>query len=89
MDESGITQAVKRFFDNDPYYPRPHASTTSEQRLWEIFKQRYLEVSKTILGAEYQDLPTLFMEGISQTMLIRIQKKAEAAKVSDVYSEAG
>ena len=38
MDEEGVHQAVKRFFDNDPYYPRSSAIIGStDERLWDFF----------------------------------------------------
>ena len=32
MNETGVDQAVKRFFDNDPYYPRPTQETSEKDK---------------------------------------------------------
>lgn len=94
MDENGVDQAVKRFFDNDPYYPRPLAATGStDDWLWKSFARRYLETSGSIIGAdqecriECRILPYRFIEKVTQAMHIRLKRKAEAAKQSEVYSE--
>ncbi len=45
MDQEGVDQAVKWFFDNDAYYPRvPAATGCTDEGLWETFA-KYLETS--------------------------------------------
>lgn len=44
MDQNGIDQAVTAFLRNDPFYLRPG----THQRLWEMFRDRYLQVSSNI-----------------------------------------
>ena len=76
MDEEGVHQAVKRFFDNDPYYPRPSAAVGSpDERLWEIFAMRYLETSGSIIGADKdrRRLPITFIEEAKEAMRIRLE----------------
>ena len=61
MDEKGVGIAVNAFWLNDPYYPRPGG------RLWEGFRERYLERSGEILGdgsEVVKGLPGNFVEGI-------------------------
>ncbi|KAJ0317229.1 hypothetical protein COL5a_011206 [Colletotrichum fioriniae] len=46
----GIDDAVKAFWENDPYYPRPgYKEGTQEWMLWEQFKSDYLVKSYKIL----------------------------------------
>ncbi|KAK1767854.1 zinc finger protein-domain-containing protein, partial [Phialemonium atrogriseum] len=52
MDESGIEQAAKSFWRNDPYYPRPGSSSAQDQELWHVFKTRFLHASGLILKEE-------------------------------------
>ncbi|KAE9970123.1 hypothetical protein EG328_006476 [Venturia inaequalis] len=52
MDESGIDQAWRAFYKNDPFYPRPNRDNPEDQRLWEAFKERFMEASAIILGPE-------------------------------------
>lgn len=62
MNEAGVEQAVKAFFKNNPYYPRPSRGT--DQRLWSDFKDQFLRASAAILGAggTYAHLPALWVE---------------------------
>lgn len=50
MDEAGLEQACKAFYRNDPYYPRPGSGEVVQGELWEIFKNKFLECSKRIMG---------------------------------------
>ena len=45
MDEEGVDAAVKAFYKNDPYYPRPLGRTAKDQQLWNVFRESYLESS--------------------------------------------
>ncbi|OHE97757.1 hypothetical protein CORC01_06962 [Colletotrichum orchidophilum] len=53
MDDNGVRRAVRGFWDNDPYYPRPTTNEgllrTTEAKLWSKFKQVYLATSSKIL----------------------------------------
>lgn len=84
MDEQGVDQAVKRFFDNDPYYPRPQSPEVKDILLWKAFESRYLEVSEALIG---NNLPVLFIQRAKEAMVTRIAMKAEAAQRSDKYSD--
>ncbi|KAF1959950.1 hypothetical protein CC80DRAFT_351600, partial [Byssothecium circinans] len=50
MDEEGVDQAVRAFYRNDPYYPRPFAYgyTDVDGLLWQTFRTRFLECSRRI-----------------------------------------
>ncbi|OAK97722.1 hypothetical protein IQ06DRAFT_201606, partial [Phaeosphaeriaceae sp. SRC1lsM3a] len=50
MDEVGFKKACDAFFRNDPYYPRPGTGEAAGEELWVVFKQRFLECSKRIMG---------------------------------------
>jgi hypothetical protein len=43
MDENGVGKAVKAFWGNDPYYPRPGKA------LWHIFREQYIHTSDECL----------------------------------------
>ena len=87
MNEGGADQAVKRFLDNDPYYPRP-ATGSADDSLWLHFQQRYIAASRKITnGSGHSDLPSLFIEKLKKAMAARLEKKAEAARRSDIWSE--
>ena len=87
MNETGVDQAVKRFLDNDPYYPRP-ATENGSECLWLHFQQRYLAASRLILnGSGYSRLALLFIEKLKKAMTARLERKAEAARRSDIWSE--
>ncbi|KAH9872975.1 hypothetical protein J1614_005370 [Plenodomus biglobosus] len=61
-DEDGMKRLVRGFWFNDPYYPRPNASTNSDQRLWKVFAEHYLEISVELV--EDQSRPKRFIEGV-------------------------
>ena len=87
MNEIGVGQAVKRFLDNDPYYPRP-ATEGADESLWLHFQQRYIAAARQILdGSGHSDLPVLFIEKLKKAMTARLERKAEAARRSDIWSE--
>lgn len=76
MDEQGVDVAVKSFWRNDPYYPRPGSENAEDQRLWGVFRERFLEVSQWLLWDEEEAvrvLPGLLMERIveSKGMFLR------------------
>ena len=43
MDENGIEKAVKAFWRNDPFYPRPGKA------LWDTFREQYIHTSDECL----------------------------------------
>lgn len=69
LDESGIEQACKAFWGNDPWYPRPRRLATADQKLWDAFEERFLESSAKALATrsdQIKELPKLLMEKIKQ-----------------------
>lgn len=46
MDDGGVEMAVRAFWLNDPYYPRPVPTGDKDERLWECFREEYLKQSK-------------------------------------------
>lgn len=57
MIEDGVRLAVNAYWRKDPYFPR-------STKMWREFKARYLEVSGSILGMEWNSmgLPGSFVE---------------------------
>lgn len=66
MDERGVERAARRFWDNDPYYPRPLATGSEDVALWDVFAARYLEVGKSFVDSESGDLPRLFIGKVEE-----------------------
>ncbi len=79
MDEHGVDQAVKRFFDNDAYYPRPLAVETEDRALWDVFESRYLGAADRSVEVEHGHLPRSFIEKVKE----RARTKGEAAQRSE------
>ena len=50
MNEAGVKEAVAAFYRNDPYFPRPGREDERDQKLWTVFRESFLEVSREILG---------------------------------------
>lgn len=67
QDEAGVDQAVKAFYRNDPYYPRPYAHGHAEEdrSLWQTFRSRFLESSRHILKGRTA-LATILIEKIEE-----------------------
>jgi hypothetical protein len=68
MDEAGVEQAWRAFYRNDPYYPRPGRDNLEDQRLWQVFRERFLNAGAVILGADsgVSDLPSLLISKVEQ-----------------------
>ncbi|KAL8707972.1 MAG: hypothetical protein Q9225_007671 [Loekoesia sp. 1 TL-2023] len=100
MDELGVNQAVKVFFINDPYFPRPplHTDGQGENRVWELFETRYLEFSRTIIEELIQNpsskgemptdalgLPGLFLTKVEEEWSRRVERiRAAENRAGDV-----
>lgn len=56
-------QLVLAFFENDPYYPLPHAEGETGQKLWEAFGDAYLLKSLAIIPEDhpFYGLPVEFI----------------------------
>ncbi|KAL8985100.1 MAG: hypothetical protein Q9177_004525 [Variospora cf. flavescens] len=68
LDEAGVEQAVKAFYKNDPYFPRPGRDNVNDQALWREFKGCFMEKSNVILGHEGPEarLPALWLDMVEQ-----------------------
>ena len=71
MDEKGVGVLVRAFWNNDPYYPRPHADDASDVKLWELFRTRYLNTSHAALEdvkdrEKVSALPDLFVREVEE-----------------------
>lgn len=71
MDEDGIDRAARCFWRNDPYFPRPGGTELADQRLWDVFRTRFLEASASIITTDadpsLQRLPVLLITAIMET----------------------
>ncbi len=65
MDQAGTDQAAAAFHRNDPYYPRPASRNDADIALWRVFRSRFLESSRAILGHE-STLPQLMVDRLEQ-----------------------
>jgi hypothetical protein len=74
-DTDGIVQAVKAFYVNDPYYPRPCGETEEEERLWECFRARYLKTSARYVDEETKNLPMRLVDAMVAEQRVRIENK--------------
>jgi len=79
MTDDGIAQAVTAAEDNDPYFPKPHKTHPSDQKLWETFSQAYLKASKTIMDAVdfvdvLKDRPEKFIRGWEDYRMSKLEK---------------
>jgi len=59
---AGMKKLVEGFWFNDPYYPRPNATSREDQQLWEVFERHYLEVSAEL--TEDKHGPRDFIQGV-------------------------
>ncbi|KAK1958724.1 hypothetical protein LY78DRAFT_591574 [Colletotrichum sublineola] len=68
LDKDGVEKAVRGFWDNDPYYPRPNiegiANRTAEAKLWEAFRDVYLTTSLGLI--DDISLPSLFIKRVEE-----------------------
>ncbi|KAI1279019.1 zinc finger protein-domain-containing protein [Xylaria sp. FL0933] len=75
MDETGLKQAARAFWRNDPFYPRPPGKDDKQQRdveLWSHFKHAFLDASAEIIGSDDEErrhLPGLLLELIEAKAL--------------------
>jgi hypothetical protein len=88
MNEAGIQQACAAFFKNDLFYPRPGTEEVADERLWMVFKQKFLLSSQKILGATSHDrwsFADRLMEKIEEEG--RSRRKAKERRVSQVHQQ--
>ncbi|KAI1304361.1 zinc finger protein-domain-containing protein [Xylaria venustula] len=74
MDDTGLKQAARAFWKNDPFYPRPGKSNEQDITLWSHFKRAFLDASAEIIGPDdekRQQLPELLIELIEAEGLLR------------------
>ncbi|KAF2762410.1 hypothetical protein EJ05DRAFT_642 [Pseudovirgaria hyperparasitica] len=92
----GLERAAIAFLDNNPYFPRPGQKHKSDRMLWKVFKSRFLEASKMIIGRKsvdeadkLMDMPGAFMNKLEQIVdeknraSIRLVYSFENIKVGD------
>ena len=98
MNGAGVEQAVKRFFDNDPYYPRPCTVHQEAEGDWMVFSTRHLQVSTFLRRqdshntggqvGEAAGLPLLFLAKVNEKMVEREnEKRIPAMRSRDTWSD--
>ncbi|KAH9837497.1 calcineurin-like phosphoesterase [Teratosphaeria destructans] len=75
LDAQGVERAAVAFYKNDPFFPRPDSEDERDQRLWELFVERFIQSSVLILGSE--ELPRMLVERLTQLGRKRGEKKQE------------
>ncbi|KAF9699141.1 hypothetical protein EKO04_002854 [Ascochyta lentis] len=73
MDDTGVEQACKAFFKNDPFYPRPGSGRAADDELWNVFKQQFMLTSRIILEQKGTDDVSL-----AEKLLQRIEEEGVA-----------
>ncbi|GAB1314451.1 Zinc finger protein-domain-containing protein [Madurella fahalii] len=71
MNGAGVKVAAERFWRNDPFYPNPDCKCPEDERLWQVFRDRYLEASGSILHddcEEVRQLPGMLVARIVETV---------------------
>lgn len=76
-NDAGVQKLVRAFFDNDPYYPRPHGQTAKDQQLWCIFRDCYLQMSTTYTDQEQRGLPAVFIGSIVDEQRKRMENRRD------------
>ncbi|CAI6329518.1 unnamed protein product [Periconia digitata] len=71
MDGAGIEQACAAFFRNDPYYPRPGTGEEVDEKLWQVFKKRFLRSSHAIL----EELAEVRLFELPEMLLKRLEEE--------------
>lgn len=67
MDESGVRQATRAFWGNDPYLPRPGCEDARDQELWKVFRQKFLQKSAEVTAVSPNGgLPRLWVEKVEE-----------------------
>lgn len=74
MDEEGMKSACEAFFRNDPYYPRPGTGDADDEKLWGVFRNRFLRVSREILERTGDDK----LVWLSENVMDRIEEEGRA-----------
>ncbi|KAI1206414.1 zinc finger protein-domain-containing protein [Annulohypoxylon truncatum] len=80
MDAAGVSQAVDAAVFGDAFLPRRYSRGPIEKRVWENFRNQYIETSNFILQYEdrkTQQLPHSFLDQISK---LELRKKSTWAK---------
>ncbi|MCJ1245683.1 hypothetical protein MMC30_002887 [Trapelia coarctata] len=66
LDAAGLAKAVRAFWDNDPYYPRPVPEENGDEGLWRGFEEAYLAQSARSADEHVKGLglPKMFIERV-------------------------
>ena len=78
MDDNGIHKASDEVMLHHIYYPRPLATNSYDQELWEVFKEYYLRTSRVETGVQKHslDLGVRFIEPLVERERDQLIRKA-------------
>ncbi|KAF2828650.1 hypothetical protein CC86DRAFT_392881 [Ophiobolus disseminans] len=81
QDREGIQQAVKAFYQNDAYFPRPHffGHTKEDVALWKLFCTHFVDQTMDILGVEGRWLADEWVRQMEEEGKRRAAKDEECA----------
>ncbi|GAB1319278.1 hypothetical protein MFIFM68171_09488 [Madurella fahalii] len=74
LDACGVERAADAFLHNEPYFPRPGGIVREERVLWDIFRDRFILQSQSILRDKdefTQELPRMLMDKITMFRFYR------------------
>jgi hypothetical protein len=92
MDAPGVTRAVKAFYNNDPYYPRPLSLESRDQQLWTLFEKEYLSYSANVIRRRIEEgelestaetLPEMFIDGVIIEQSLRLERVAKIVDLDE------
>lgn len=81
LDEGGVSAAVKALLQNDRYFPMPLTENHDDERLWQVFKDAYLERSSAViqqkpnLDESSRRLPELFVTRLVEERGLQLKKR--------------
>jgi hypothetical protein len=61
-NQEGLSQLIRGFWFNDPYYPRPNSADSQDKNLWTTFSSHYLEISAELVKGNVG--PQKFIDGV-------------------------
>lgn len=52
LNREGVARAVDAFLINDPYFPRLLADNRKDQKLWKVFRDKYLSMAESAVSGK-------------------------------------
>ncbi|KAH8641428.1 hypothetical protein IG631_04369 [Alternaria alternata] len=60
-NSAGVKKLIEGFWFNDPYYPRPNATSKEDKKLWVSFAKHYIKISQELTSTPG---PAMFINGV-------------------------